>query len=195
METFYITGFTGAGKTLIARLIASRKELPFLDVKQEIEKKENKKIEEIYKLNGSQYIADLEKEILKKVEDGSIVALGNFAIEDSNVRNSIKRKGRVIYLKATAKEIAKNVINDTDKNPLIDFLEDKNDIDSISDEFNDLENIENAIEKKLVVYNHYFEELANFTIDVDGRNINDIFREALAIYHMCTKVKCHIYIK
>ena len=124
METFYITGFTSTGKTLIAKLLAARKDIKSLDVKQEIEKKENSKISDIYKLRGADYIVNLEKEILTNdVELGSIVALSNFSIKDYETIKHIKRTGRVIYLRASASEIAKNILKDTDINPLIDGID------------------------------------------------------------------------
>lgn len=186
METFYITGFTSTGKTLIAKLLAARKELKVFDVKQEIEKKENSKIIDIYKTKGIEYIANLEKQLLKNdIEIGSIVALSNFSIKDNDVIKQIKMTGRVIYLRASASEIVKNVLSDADKNPLLyegETIKTKNELLDI-------------INKKLYEYEPYYNQLANFIIDIDGRNINDIFKEALAIYHMATKVKCHIYIK
>ena len=50
-------------------------------------------------------------------------------------------------------------------------------------------------EKKMEEMKPYYEELANYIIDIDNKKISTVFREALAIYNYANKVKCHIFIK
>ena len=66
METIYINGFCGVGKTMISKLLSSRKELLNLDVNESVEKLANKKIVDIFQTDGETHFKKLEKEVLKK---------------------------------------------------------------------------------------------------------------------------------
>lgn len=179
METIYITGFSGTGKSMIGKLVASRKELKLLDTNQKIEEKENKGIEEIFNTDGEEHYRNLEKYVLKNdVEQGMIVSVGTYIPKDFDNRVQIKQTGRVIYLRAKADTICKNLKEDNIKDPLI-----KTNFSIFT------------IEKKMNEMAPYYEELANYIIDIDGKKINEVFKEALAVYNYCNKLKCHIYIK
>lgn len=153
METIYFTGFFASGKTMIGKLVATRKNLGFIDAKNE-------------------------DDLFKKVNQGNIVALSNNLIVDEKYIERIKKTGKVIYLRGKAKALYKNLNEDT--------VERK----EFSDNFS-VFSVERELEKRKL----YYEELANYIIDIDDRTINSIFKEALAIYNYINKVKCHIYIK
>ena len=178
METIYLAGYHGVGKTMVGKLIASRKDIKYLDTDQIIEKNENKNVRDIIINKGIEYYTDLEKSILKNnVEQGMIVSLPADLTIDDECRRLIKTSGRVIYLRAKSDTILDHISNDNTK---------KNDIDNIS---------VFTIEKDLEKLKPYYEDLANYIIDVDNKKLNNVFMEALAIYNFANKVKCHIFIK
>ena len=179
METIYLTGYHGVGKTIVGKLIASRKELKFIDTDLIIEEKENKSKDEIINLNGTDYYNNLEKYILKNsVEQGMIVSLSADIPRDEESRHLIKTSGRVIYLRAKAETILEHIKNNHTDNVNLDHN---------TSVF--------TIEKKIEELKPYYEELANYIIDVDEKKLNNVFMEALAIYNYANKVKCHIFIK
>lgn len=179
MGTLYIVGYSGTGKSMIARLIASRKELKFLDTNRAIVEKENKSIDEIVIEKGEEYFSNLEKYVLKNnVTPGMIISVGANAPKDEEIRRMIKRSGKVIYLRATAQSIYKNLIESHKKRPYL-----KNDFSVLT------------IENKLKEMRPYYEELANYIVDIDNKNVDTLFKETLAIYNYDNKVKYHIYIK
>lgn len=179
METIFITGFSGVGKTMIGKLLSSRKNLKYLDLDEAIEKKENKSIDKIFSENGEEYFRQIEKHTLKtSVSQGMIVSLGGGTpILDDN-RHFIKRTGRTLYLRAKPSTIYNHIKKEYENRPLL------------REDFSELK-----IDKLLEERTPYYEELANFIIDIDGKNINEVLTEALAIYNMNCKVKCHIMIK
>lgn len=179
METIYFTGFSGVGKSMIGKMLASRKDLEYLDIDDRVEKKENKSIADIFKENGEEYFRSAENYVLShEVKQGSIVSLGGGIIQSIDNRHLIKSTGRVIYLRAKASTIYKNLKDEYKSRPLL-----KNDYSIFT------------IEKLLDERRPYYEELANFIIDIDDKKVDDVFKEALAIYNLACKVKCHIYIK
>lgn len=179
METIYLAGYHGVGKSMIGKLIASRKELKYIDTDLFIEEKENKSIEEIINSNGIDYYNNLAKYILKNsIEQGMIVSVSSDLPKDEENRKLIKTSGRVIYLRAKAETICENLKTDYAQRPEL-----KNNFSVFT------------VEKKINEMKPYYEELANYIIDVDNKKVSAVFREALAIYNFANKVKCHIYIK
>ena len=179
METIYLAGFSGVGKSMVGKLLASRKELKFVDTDQKIEEKENKKIEEILSTYSDKDLRDIEKYVLQNnVEQGMIVSVGTYIPKDEENRKLIKSTGRVIYLKAKSNTIYENLKEEYEKRP------------KIKDNFSVF-----TIKNKLEEMRPYYEELANFVVEVDNKTLNSVFKETLAIYNYCNKVKCHIYIK
>ena len=179
METIYLTGFNGVGKTVIGKLLASRKELKHLDTNLKIEYQENKKIETIINEKGIDYLKKLEKKIIKNdVEQGMIVSISADIPKDRDNAIAIKKSGKVIYLRANSETIYQNLKNDYDSR-----FELKNEFSILS------------IEKQIIEAKPYYEEIANYIIDIDNKSINTVFKEALAIYNYNNKVKCHIFIK
>ena len=91
MGTIYITGYSGVGKTMIGRLIASRKEVSFLDTNKKIVEKENKTINDVFLDSGEEYFHKLEKDILKNdIKPGMIISLGANIHRDEENRILIK---------------------------------------------------------------------------------------------------------
>ncbi|MBR4315046.1 MAG: shikimate kinase [Lachnospiraceae bacterium] len=179
METIYLAGYHGVGKSMVGKLIASRKELKYIDTDSLIEEKENKSIEEIVNLKGIDYYNNLGKYILKNsIEQGMIVSISSDIPKDEENRKLIKTSGRVIYLRAKAETICENLKTDYAQRPEL-----KNNFSVFT------------VEKNMNEMKPYYEELANYIIDVDNKKISTVFREALAIYNYANKVKCHIYIK
>lgn len=179
MGTIYITGYSGVGKTMIGRLIASRKEVPFLDTNKRIVEKENKSLNDIFIDNGEEYLKKIEKEILQsEIKPGMIITLGANIPKDEECRRIIKRSGKVIYLRGKVDTIYKNLNDSYNKRPYL-----KNNFSILT------------LEEKLKKMEPYYEELANYIVDIDNKTVNTIFKESLAIYNYDNKVKYHIYIK
>ena len=179
MGTLYIVGYSGVGKSMIGRLIASRKELKFLDTNKAIVEKENKSIDDIVIEKGEEYFASLEKYVLKNnITPGMIVSIGANIPKDEENRRIIKKSGKVIYLRATAQSIYNNLIESHKKRPYL-----KNNFSVLT------------IENKLKEMRPYYEELANYIVNIDNKNVDTLFKEALAIYNYDNKIKYHIYIK
>ena len=84
METIFILGFHGAGQSMIAKTLASRKNLKYV---------------EGYKLG-------------MKIEQGTIVSLDAEIPRDEDIIHEIKKTGRVIYLKAKPQTLYHNLLDE-----------------------------------------------------------------------------------
>ena len=87
----------------------------------------------------------------------------------------IKKTGRVIYLKSDVNNIYNNL-----KDNYSEYLDNKFSVFTVENDLN--------------IYKPYYEELENYVISVDGKSIDELVSEILAIYNFMNKAKCHIYI-
>jgi shikimate kinase len=90
----YLTGFMGAGKTAVGRLLAERLGVPFLDLDQEIERRAGMTVREIFEGQGETAFRRLETEALRETlaladivvatGGGTMVFEGNFQMIHDN---------------------------------------------------------------------------------------------------------------
>ena len=113
----------------------------------------------------------------KNITQGMVVSVDPVLLNDEENRHKIKRSGRVIYLRAKV---------DTLYNNLKSYYKD---IPIFTNDFTEF-----SVENNLKKYKPYFEELQNYAIDIDGKNLEELISEALAIYNYINKVKSHIFV-
>lgn len=162
----YLIGYMGAGKTTIAKLLATELSLPFYDTDKEIEKKENRSVSEVFKKEGELHFRMLENELLTQINTKAIIACGGgIPIHNNNIK-IINTKGISIYLKASANCLANRLKEEKENRPLIANILDKD--------------LEPYIKKELQNRNPFY-ALAHHTILVDRKNKNEILREIHAL--------------
>ena len=106
----------GAGKTTVGELLAEKLNLPVLDSDQQIVKKLNMTIKEIFDQHGESFFRDAETEMLKELptEDVIITTGGGIVIKDEN-RALMKENGQIILLHADIDIIYDRVHSDTNR--------------------------------------------------------------------------------
>ena len=158
----YLIGFMGAGKTTISKLLANKFQLPFYDTDQEIEKNEKRSISDIFKKEGELYFRMLETEILKSINQNSIISCGGGLPIYNNNMELINSKGISIYLKASVNFLFDRLKKEKKSRPLINNKTDE-----------ELEfYIKNELQNRKPFY-----KLASHTLLVDNKSNDDILRE------------------
>lgn len=102
MENIILIGMSLSGKSTLGNRLAKKIGYKFIDTDKEIEKKEGITIREIFKLKGEEYFRNLEKELVNNLcKDSKIVIStgGGMPIYNNNMK-SLRKKGKIIYLKA-----------------------------------------------------------------------------------------------
>ena len=111
----------GTGKSATGRVVAKRLERPLVDMDAEIERREQRKIGDIFAKDGEPYFRKVEREVVKDLCDRQniVVAAGGGVIINPENVHDFSRTGVVICLSATPSMILQRVAAETHR-PLIE---------------------------------------------------------------------------
>ncbi len=120
----YLIGFSYTGKSTIGRLLANRLGRTYIDTDEEIERRTERSIPEIFRTEGEVYFRELETELLKELADQKehVVSTGGGIVLDPVNRELMAQAGVVVCLEARAETILERLRQATDtesKRPLL----------------------------------------------------------------------------
>ena len=115
----FLVGPMGSGKSSLGKKLAKSLDKKFIDTDKEIEKKENKTINEIFENNGERYFREKEKEFLINIPNAlnMIIATGGGIVTYQENREKLK-ENKVIFLNASVERQSKRTSR-SDKRPLL----------------------------------------------------------------------------
>src|SRR5690349_14887448 len=101
----------GAGKSTIGRHLAKKLGWKFIDLDEEIERREHRPIPEIFEKEGEPYFRSIERLCLKNLPPSLkvVVALGGGAFIDPENREHAEKTGLTVWLKASFSQLANRV--------------------------------------------------------------------------------------
>ncbi|HEX3868423.1 MAG TPA: shikimate kinase [Gemmatimonadaceae bacterium] len=97
----FLVGLPGSGKTSVGQEVAARTGRTFLDLDQEIERREGRTISEIFGQNGERYFRRKERELteeLRLVGNMIISPGGGWVTQPKNIE-VVRPPGRLVYLR------------------------------------------------------------------------------------------------
>ena len=114
-----LVGMAGCGKSTIGRQLAQKLGKTFVDIDEEIEKREGKTIPEIFKEKGEAYFREVEHNVVADacVKSGQVIATGGGAVLDEKNVEWMKANGKIVWIKRDIARLA------TDGRPLSKDLE------------------------------------------------------------------------
>lgn len=120
-----LIGFMGTGKSTIGKIVAKKFGLLHRDMDELIEKEENRKISEIFRINGEKYFRKKEKAVLQelKQKEGVVFSCGGGVVLDPLNRKIIKENSTVIWLFSSFDTCTQRLKTSSTSRPLIDFRE------------------------------------------------------------------------
>lgn len=110
----FLIGLPGSGKTTIAKQLASKIPLPYMDLDQEIEKAERKTIPQIFKDKKEDYFRKIESQLLKawcSSDFSFVMATGGGAPCFFENIKTMNESGITIFLDVPTMEIAKRIVS------------------------------------------------------------------------------------
>ena len=146
----FLVGPMGSGKSSLGKKLAKSLDKKFIDTDKEIEKKENKTINEIFENEGEKYFREKEKEFLINIPNNlnMVIATGGGIVTDQENREKLK-ENRVIFLNASVERQSKRTSR-SDKRPLLKNVD-------------RLKKLRELYDQRL----EFYKEVSNFEINVD----------------------------
>ena len=119
-RSVFLIGMMGAGKSTVGRLLAQQLNYQFVDADRELEARSGVPIPTIFEIEGEEGFRRREITLLDELtrRAGIVLATGGGAVLDADLVDSMKDRGLVIYLRASADEIYRRTRHDRSR-PLL----------------------------------------------------------------------------
>ncbi|QAS54208.1 shikimate kinase [Halobacillus litoralis] len=144
----YLIGFMGSGKSTIAKQLSEELHKEYIEMDEEIEKKEGATIPQMFSDHGESYFREKETLFLKSIKGDEIVSTGGgIILADEN--RDLLAEGTVFYLQASWETIVERLADDTERPLWKGEIAEK----------------KARLEERLPLY----ESLADYIIPVDGK--------------------------
>lgn len=119
-RSVFLIGMMGAGKSTVGRLLAQQLNYQFVDADREMEVRSGVPIPTIFEIEGESGFRRREIGLLDELtqQAGVVLATGGGAILDAETAQTLRQRGLVIYLRASADEIYRRTRQDRSR-PLL----------------------------------------------------------------------------
>ncbi len=109
-----LAGFSGTGKSLVAKEVAQRLNWDFIDTDEEIVKQVGKPIADIFGQDGEKKFRELERQVIEKAcqQKQAVIAIGGGAIVDPQNYELLAKNGFIVCLEAKPETIYQRLFRD-----------------------------------------------------------------------------------
>jgi len=169
-----ITGFSGTGKSLVAKEVARRLNWDFLDTDDEIVKQSGKAIAEIFRQDGEARFRELERETIKKAyrQRPTVIAIGGGAIVDPQNYELLAKTGLIVCLEAKPEIIYERLFREAARSP-------ETEVRPLLATDNPLERIRQLKASRQPSY-----AKADWTIHTDGLSVSEVAEEVIRAWRL-----------
>lgn len=161
----FLVGPMGVGKTTIGRALAERMNLDFFDSDQEIETATGADIPWIFDVEGERGFRHREAKMINLLSGRKniVLATGGGAVLDDKSRKRLKKRGLVVYLRASIKQQIERTARDRHR-PLLQN-----------------ENPKQTIKDLMEVREPFYLEVADVVVDTNRRNPKSVSNEIIKL--------------
>ncbi|MFI2743977.1 shikimate kinase [Zhouia sp. PK063] len=161
-----LMGYMGCGKSSVGKMLAAENNIPFIDLDDYIEEKEQQTVQEIFKTKGEIFFRKLETvslESLLSASEGAVISLGGGTpCYGNNIEIIQNKASHNFYLKASIETLTERLVKEKEHRPLIKNIN--------NDELSDF------IRKHLFERNFFYMQAGNI-ITVDDKSIPEVVLE------------------
>lgn len=161
-KNIYLVGFMGTGKTIVGKLLAKKLERKFVEMDEQIERKEGKRIAELFAHQGEAYFRQCETSMLNEIakESGLIVSCGGGIVVDQHNREVLQTTGVMVCLTASVDVIYERIKGCTSR-PLLAVTDPKREI-------------KNLLAQRLPFYAQ-----AHYTVDTSSLSVQEVVEKVV----------------
>ena len=162
-----LVGYMGSGKSAVGLDLATKLNIPFIDLDSWIETKMNQSISELFKTLGEIKFRKLENESLLEIlqnESDFVLATGGGTPVYYNNMSMIETLSESFYLRLNPSQLTERLINEKSTRPLIAHIKD--------------EDLPEFIAKHLFERRNFYEK-AKYKLDVGPKSIQEISSEII----------------
>jgi shikimate kinase len=115
-----LVGMPGCGKSTVGRHLARHLGLEFIDTDAVVEARIGMSIRDYFARDGEAAFRDIEQDVIDEVTQrrGTVLATGGGAVLRPSNRDALHSRSHVVYLRATAEDLARRLRHDTQR-PLL----------------------------------------------------------------------------
>ena len=119
-KSIVLCGFMGCGKSTIGSLLARKMGMAFIDMDSYIEKKDGRKVSEIFEQSGEEHFRMLEREAAKELagKKGLVIATGGGTLTFRENVDALKKSGSIVLLDLPVEAVEERLKYDTTR-PLL----------------------------------------------------------------------------
>ena len=152
-----ITGFMGTGKSVVAKELARKLKMVFIDMDQIIEERQGTSIADIFTRYGEKYFRAQENKLIKELsqKENMVIATGGGTLLSSDNARILDQRGQIICLYAGSQTIY-NRVKRKNNRPLLK-------------EENRLSEINRLLEERKKIYDNI-----KWKIDTTNLNIQEV---------------------
>jgi shikimate kinase len=160
-KNLFLIGPMGAGKSAVGRQLARLLHLEFLDSDEEIEARTGVDIPFIFEKEGEEGFRKREVKVIDELSqrEGVVLATGGGAVADAESRSRLGARGFVVYLYTSVEQQLDRTKRGRNR-PLLDS-----------------ENKAQVLEELMTIRDPLYREIADLTVDTDGRRVQTVARE------------------
>lgn len=116
----------GSGKSYWGKIWAAKHQFDFIDLDDEIEKREQQSVADIFEKKGEVYFREKEAEVLRSLDlaENMIISCGGGSPCFYDNMKWMNEHGLTVFLNASAHYILNNIKNEKDKRPLLKYTND-----------------------------------------------------------------------
>jgi shikimate kinase len=166
-----LIGLMGAGKSTVGEGCAARLQRPFVDTDDLVLALTGKSIGEIFRDDGEEQFREVER---RAVADACaspaplVIACGGGAVLDPSNRRLLRGSGFVVWLRATASELATRVQGQQRERPLLPSAGEEAELERLSE-----------------VREPAYEATAHVSVDTGGRSVDEVVDTVLQELDRC----------
>jgi len=110
-KNIVITGFMGTGKSVVAKELARKLKMEFIDMDKIIEERQGASIADIFAGYGEKYFREQENKLVKELskEENMVIATGGGALLSSDNTRMLGQTGEIVCLYADSRTIYNRV--------------------------------------------------------------------------------------